>query len=199
VPKITEQLREARREAILRATLESLAERGYAGTSMRTIAEAAGLTKGGLYAYFESREAILLELAGRSMTRHLADALPREGERGMDALLRVLAAFERAPTTEVLRTQRAILDLWTLAGEVPAVRTALAERYARYLETFATLVRAGQRDGSFREEVDPEHAAGLLLASRDGILFHAIKLGLPVPVQPLTALLRESLVGWLRR
>jgi AcrR family transcriptional regulator len=198
MPKISEERREERRRAILHATMESLAQHGYAGTSMRTIAEAAGLTKGGLYAYFENKEAILLEMAAGYMQQQLSDFLPREGESARVALVRVLAGYERSPATpEVARAQRAILDLWTFAGDVPSVRAALQERYGRYLAVLTELVRIGQREGSFRLDVEAEHVAGLILASRDGMVFHAVKLDLPVPTGALTVLLREMILHQL--
>jgi len=198
MPKISEELREERRQAIIHATMQCLSRFGYGGTSMRTIAEAAGLTKGGLYAYFENKEAILLEMAEGYMHRHLSDFLPRGMEGAREALVRIFADFERSPATpEIARAQRAILDLWTFAGDVPSVRAALQVRYQRYLSVLTELIRIGQQEGSFRRELPAEHVAGLILASRAGIVFHAVKLELPVTTRPLTALLREAILRCL--
>ncbi|MBX7160744.1 MAG: TetR/AcrR family transcriptional regulator [Acidimicrobiia bacterium] len=47
--------RAERRQAILRGAARAFAERGYAGTSMEAIAEAAGITKLIVYRHFESK------------------------------------------------------------------------------------------------------------------------------------------------
>jgi AcrR family transcriptional regulator len=198
LPKISEELREERREAIIGATLRCLARAGYAGTSMRTIAEAAGLTKGGLYAYFGSKEEILLTLADRYMETQLAGFRPRPGETGRESLERVLRRYaETAASEELGDAQRAILDLWVFAGEIPAVRNALRNRYERYVGALTALVEGGQRDGSLRRDVEPGEVAGLILAARDGMVFYREKLRLPVPADQWTVLLGASLVQYL--
>lgn len=49
---------EVRMAQILDAALEAFSQAGYAATRMDDIAQRAGLSKGGLYAHFESKEAI---------------------------------------------------------------------------------------------------------------------------------------------
>ena len=51
-----------RRRAILEATLALVDESGVEGATLSEIARRAGLSKANCYRYFESREAILLEL-----------------------------------------------------------------------------------------------------------------------------------------
>ena len=52
--------KELRREAILEAATELLAEKGLHDISLSAIARRAKLSKANLYRYFESREAIFL-------------------------------------------------------------------------------------------------------------------------------------------
>lgn len=197
MPKISESARAGRQEAICQAAVTSLARHGYAGTSMRTVAEAAGMTKGALYAYYDSKEAILLAVAERYMEQQLAafEALPCETAAAQ--LERVMAQYEKPPGDADV--QRAILDLWVYGGEVPAVQAALAERYQRYLGALAGIVRRGQESGDFQPTADPALVAGLILAARDGMVFQAVKLGAPVPVTQLTALVRTLLTRYLRK
>ncbi len=53
---------ERTRRAILEAAYELFLEQGYAATSMRQIAERAGLALGGIYNHFPNKEAIFAEL-----------------------------------------------------------------------------------------------------------------------------------------
>jgi AcrR family transcriptional regulator len=54
------------RAALLAAALDLFVEHGYAATSVRMIARAAGLSDGGLYAHFANKEAIYQELTARA-------------------------------------------------------------------------------------------------------------------------------------
>ena len=198
MPKISEALRTERQEAILQAAVDCLHRLGYEGTSMRTIAEAAGLTKGGLYAYFESKEAILLEVARRYMDQQLAGFEPMPGEDAEAQLERILISYEATEQTpEMVRRQRAILDLWTYAAGAPGVRAAMEDRYARYRGSLANVIRRGQAEGSFRPDAAPDQVAGLLLAARDGLVLQAVKWGLPVEAGALSGLLRQIVGDWL--
>lgn len=53
------------KERILKTSLTLFSERGYAGTSMRDIAEGLGITKGALYRHYEGKEAILAAIVAR--------------------------------------------------------------------------------------------------------------------------------------
>jgi AcrR family transcriptional regulator len=198
MPKISAEARQERQEAILQATVDCLNQFGYQGTSMRTIAEAAGLTKGGLYAYFDSMEAILLEVARRYMDTQLDAFDPLPGETAAEQLERILAHYEAgAEDAQMARRQRAILDLWSFAAANPAVREALEARYQRYRESLAAVIRRGQGEGAFRHDADPAQVAGLILATRDGMVLQAVKWGLPTPAGALSGLLRHMVTGWL--
>ena len=75
-----------RRSEILETAALVLATSGLR-TSMREIADAAGLLKGSLYHHFESKDAILVELV-----RRYYDDLDRVAERALDRLARLGSA-----------------------------------------------------------------------------------------------------------
>lgn len=199
MPKISAALRAERQEAILSAAIDCLEIFGYAGTTMQSIAQAARLTKGGLYAYFDSKEAILLEVAQRHMAEQLGTFEPLPGEDAPAQLHRILAAYDLTGQTEAnARRQRAILDLWNNAASNPAVRSALTERYQRYQRALAGVIERGQAEGSFRPEANPGEVAGLILAARDGLIIQAVKWGLPAPLGALAAL-PQIISHWLAK
>jgi len=194
MPKIREEVRAQRQEEILHAAAASLVAHGYTGTSMRTIAEAVGTTKGALYAYYPNKEAILLALAGHYTDIHLGKLEPREGVRAEAQLRGLLEGYRRlSGDPERERAQGAILDFWIHARGIPAVQEVLDGRYRRTLATLASLVRRCQEEGAVREDLDPEQAAGLLLAAVDGMFFQKLKLGGPVPIPALTRVLEALL------
>ncbi len=69
--------REARRELILHAALETIAEQGIRATTIDRIAERAELGKGTIYYYFPSKEAILEALLAASIDQYFHGILAR--------------------------------------------------------------------------------------------------------------------------
>lgn len=57
-----EEIRKQKRELIMNAALEEFAEHGYHACSINMITKRAGVSKGLLYNYFESKEALLREI-----------------------------------------------------------------------------------------------------------------------------------------
>jgi AcrR family transcriptional regulator len=71
---------EQTRERILDAALDLFRTRGYADTTMRQIADAAGVAVGNAYYYYASKDQLILAFYERNHTDHLAvlgDALDR--------------------------------------------------------------------------------------------------------------------------
>jgi len=60
------------RSAILETALETFREHGYERTTMRTIAERAGVALGNAYYYFHSKEHLIQAFYGRTHAEHLA-------------------------------------------------------------------------------------------------------------------------------
>lgn len=91
---------EETRRRILESALDLFREKGFAETTMREIAAAAGMATGAAYYYFASKEAIVLafyELAAEEMTPRIEQALAGETrlDRRLTALIEVkLGYFE---------------------------------------------------------------------------------------------------------
>jgi AcrR family transcriptional regulator len=66
-PEQFEAIREKSREKILAAALELFGNKGYDATSIESIAKKAGISKGLIYNYFESKKSILLAIFGDAM------------------------------------------------------------------------------------------------------------------------------------
>ena len=62
-----EKMRESRRHQIMEAALELFASEGYSHCSISQLASHAGISKGLLYNYFSSKEALLIEIIEEGM------------------------------------------------------------------------------------------------------------------------------------
>ncbi len=63
-----EEIRETRREQIMNAALELFAQEGYTNCSISRLASHAGISKGLMYNYFESKEALLMAIIEDGMS-----------------------------------------------------------------------------------------------------------------------------------
>lgn len=82
--RFVQSRKEASHERILDAAARAIRRHGYAGAGVADIMKEAGLTHGGFYAHFDSRDAMLAEAADRSGAQsvgtlaELADEAPPE-------------------------------------------------------------------------------------------------------------------------
>lgn len=95
--------KEVKRDAILQAALELVAEKGFHDAPCSMIAEQAGVAAGTIYRYFESKDSLILELyieiEGRITTVLLQDYLPEQQikERFLHLVIGILKYFINNP------------------------------------------------------------------------------------------------------
>jgi AcrR family transcriptional regulator len=70
------------RDRILKAALKLFARRGYDGTTTKDLAEAAGVAEGTLFRHFETKKAILVQVATDGWVEILTDLLTELSEMG---------------------------------------------------------------------------------------------------------------------
>jgi AcrR family transcriptional regulator len=81
-----------RREQILAAAARVFARYGYGGTEMKAVAEEAGIAKGTLYLYCDSKEALFLDAVDRGVLR-MKEIVHEAADRVADPLERIEAAI----------------------------------------------------------------------------------------------------------
>jgi TetR/AcrR family transcriptional regulator, transcriptional repressor for nem operon len=74
MPRTTSSRKDATHERIVAAAARAIRRSGYNGTGVADIMKEAGLTHGGFYAHFPSREAMLVEAADRASAESTADS-----------------------------------------------------------------------------------------------------------------------------
>lgn len=82
-PKTKEQnqlLREERKTSIMEAALEVFAEKGFETASISLIANRAGISKGLIYNYFESKEELIKEIMFKGIEQFVPEMKPNQSE-----------------------------------------------------------------------------------------------------------------------
>ncbi|TRO68737.1 MULTISPECIES: TetR/AcrR family transcriptional regulator [unclassified Streptomyces] len=130
----SEEQRAVRRKAILDTTAAMLGEMPVAQVSLNELSRRVGLAKSNVLRYFESREAVLLELlstASQEVLEHLDTALPE----AVDAEAPVTERADRvaAALTDALAERPVLCDLISAQAAVLErnVSTEVAARYKR--------------------------------------------------------------------
>ncbi|MEU2114601.1 TetR/AcrR family transcriptional regulator [Streptomyces sp. NPDC016459] len=156
---------EERRTDILRATLEVIAERGYRGATLASVAERVGLTQQGLLHYFPTKEALLVAVLEERDRWDTSGGRDPEGWR-LD-LLESLVEYN-AMRPGIVQTFSALLGE-SVTDEHPA-RAFFTERYAQVRANMARVLRLefGER---LPGGLTPERAAPLLTAVMDGLQY----------------------------
>ena len=159
MPQTKRQRRpEDRPEEILDAALAVFNEQGFSAARVEDIARRAGLSKGTLYLYFASKEAMLNALVERSAglvaqsaERLIAEAAPGDPEQAWRAVLKMLLTVLSDPN--VSAAPRLVLSEASRFPELAAYyRSHVIDIGKR---AFRALFRAGTERGQFRA-MDPD-------------------------------------------
>jgi AcrR family transcriptional regulator len=156
-----------RRDAILAAANEVFATRGFRGASLATIAKLVGVSEPGLLHHFSSKEELLLELLALR-DQHDDERVVQAFEAHahvLDVLLELCRQNAERPGIVRLFT---ILAAESVDSDHPA-HAWFVDRYALRREQLARRLAEEQRDGHVAAGIDPDKAAGHILAMFDGL------------------------------
>ena len=163
---------EARPEEILDAALAEFTERGFEPARMEDIAKRAGISKGAVYLYFPSKDALLRALIDAKISPLAAqiEGLAKAGAANPSMTLKLLAhaAAQRLSDPKLIAVPRLVIGLSARFPELAVFyRTHVVERARGALES---VIKAGIVKGEFRN-VDP---AAVVRAFIGPIFFEAM-------------------------
>jgi AcrR family transcriptional regulator len=154
-------------DLLLDAAFRVFARRGYRATRLEDVADDAGVTKGAIYHYFDSKEELL-----RRAVQHR--------HRAMFADIEASLARERAPASAKIRfVLRKVWQHWMEPGWGHAFRLLLGELSVEFPALFRAwaeegpvhgwllvrrLIEEGVERGEFRPDADAEVAARLVVS-----------------------------------
>ncbi|TMC15288.1 MAG: TetR/AcrR family transcriptional regulator [Chloroflexi bacterium] len=152
------------RENIVRAAAESLLEKGYAGTSVRSIASRAGVAIGNLQYYFPTKSELLIE-AWRNLTERSVQELRTSLNNMTDPIWLIESGI--ASIWESLRRlgdiQLAAFDLLVQAPKQESLQAFLPELFERYRDVVEEQLDRLERDGRVRLKIEREVIVPLIL------------------------------------
>jgi AcrR family transcriptional regulator len=153
---------EARRQALVQAAFNQIAERGFEGLRTREVAAGVGLNIATLHYYFPTKEALIRGVVAHAMER-----------------FRTTLAPHGSPADQLRNHLRAVRKLLRDEPEIGAVMGELALRSARdptlarimgemndaWHRTLRGLLRRAAREGYLSRELDNDQVAALIMAT----------------------------------
>jgi AcrR family transcriptional regulator len=171
VVKPTEQ----RRREILEAALAAFTSTGFNDTTMETVAQAAGVAKGTVYLYFESKEHLLLALK-KDFMRGLTDAIAEITAEAIEQLSAGKEIDYRDIIDDIFQTivdyhcqHRGALEVVVRQNSGPDLVHEAIELEREFIQLLTSAFREGTNFGLVHTD-DPEMTARLVNAAiRDNL------------------------------
>ena len=155
-----------KREAILRAAIETFAARGFFNAQVADVARGAGVAAGTVYLYFRGKDDLLISIFERTMREAIA--------AGRESLAGRATARDRLREIARLHLERLGRDRHLAVVFQVELRqsTKFMERFsATYLREYLGIIRdviaEGQANGEFRRQINPTLAAKMLFGALD--------------------------------
>ena len=161
--------KEVRQLQLIEATIDSLAKRGYAETTMADVADGAGLSRGIVNFHFESKEKLLIATLQHmydEYSAHWRASLQKAGDdpaRQLQVL--VWADFDRSICNK--RKLAAWLAFWGEAKSRPTYQALSSSRDNYYQQVFIDLCATLKESGGYSYE--PQVIALALSAMLEGL------------------------------
>jgi AcrR family transcriptional regulator len=178
-PGKREQQKEARRIAIIDAALEEFTAQGFTATKLDDVAERAGIGKGTIYLYFDSKESLFEEVVRRNLLSN------------RDTIDSFVAGFQGS-TTELLAQYFRTMYLFVQNPKIPPLIAMVLGEAVRFpalsrffydevikgsQERLRRIIRRGVERGEFRADAEALHAqiliAPVLIGALDKLQFGA--------------------------
>ncbi len=182
-----------RRERILSAAAGLFSQQGYAGTTIKEVAEAADMAEGTLYNYFRGKREILLAVA-RETKAPMAAALGEMGE--LSGRESIVAMFEKALDISEIQLpfmQTLLNEAWLDDG---ILQEFVIARLTQIHSVLANYIRSQVEAGQFRP-LDPSLAAQLVIGMFVSLILPAFRGLAPLPSPGHRRFLAERVVSMM--
>ncbi len=165
-PDVSDQ----RKGEIIDAAMRVFSRKGFDGTRMDDIVEEARLSKGLLYWYFKSKDALIAAIMNRLVAPEMRRIreLPAAGGSAQGRL-RTLADESVKEIAVMTKLVPITFEFYSLAFRNKVVKKAFQEYFEVFYQNIARVIEQGIEQGEFRKQ-DPRMAAVALGAILEGSL-----------------------------
>jgi len=173
-----EEIRGKSKEKIINAAISLFSSIGYFSTSVSKIAKKAGVSKGLLYNYFDSKDQLLLAIVNKTM--NILDEIFEIGHEDLSQKEELILIIENSfvLVENHLGFLRMLIPLSMQLREFDFINNMIYKKYNEYTIKLSSVF----------EKLDyniPEDEARLLLATLDGIMYQYLVIGDNLPYEKI--------------
>ena len=170
--------KEEKRALIIEAAAKVFARRGFASTLMAEIAIEAGIGKGTLYEYFDSKEDLFFTVFEWFVKATEAEAKVSISALGGSASERLAALSDSLMSSwaQMEDMYSLVMEFWSASASSQMrerFKQAFKNGYSDFRQIVSTLIRDGIERGEFQPHVDIESVAAALVGTWDALLLQA--------------------------
>jgi AcrR family transcriptional regulator len=160
-----------RRQAMVRAAFNEIAERGFEGLRTREVAAEVGVNIATLHYYFPTKEALIRGVVELSMQRFRSTLAPHgsSAEQLRNHLRAVRQLLREEP-----RLGTVMAELALRSARDPALARVMAETNGAWQRTVRGLLRNAARDGHLPPELDSDDVAAIVVATLSSMTLPAM-------------------------
>lgn len=179
-PIVSKEHRDERKKIILDAAKDVFISKGFNATTIQDIINQSGISRGGVYTYFQNTEDIFLELLRR---RDLEDVWDLEevyenGRTNWEALLYILNSIQDAIENGSDLLVPAIYEYYFTTGRITNKHLPFLEnRFEQAREGFSAIIHKGVEENEFSPIVPIKDIAGTIITFCDGLYIGCFHLG----------------------
>jgi len=166
MPKVVPEYKDDARRRIIGAAIDVIAERGSDGMTVDDVAKKIGVTKGAVYWYFQSREALLAAVLDSLQAEIRQVTFESFYNRPAEELL--MQIFDRFSVVDA-KKRAVFFDMLVLANRNSQVRHATREYYDGLVATFESAITREKKKKFIQTQADPHHLALMLAALYSGL------------------------------
>jgi len=188
-----------RKSQILDAAMETFTEKGFHKTRMSDIAESSGLSKGSLYWYFDSKDAIILKLIDRVFEFEIKDLFAlHTDDRSAEERLYIYTERGGQDIIKMLKWMPLVYDFLALAFRQDTIKKTIQRYYKKNLDLLVTLIQQGMDAGEFNpgSALEAANAIGAIIEGTVMLwLYDPEQIDIQAHIKSSTKLLLKGLKG----
>ncbi|MGO4708754.1 TetR/AcrR family transcriptional regulator [Chryseobacterium sp. 2TAF14] len=163
---------EKTKQFIIEKTATLFNTKGYTATSLSDITEATGLTKGSIYGNFENKDEVSLEVYKYNsgiLKKNLMRSFSEEFPTTSDKLHAFVSFYRKNWQLVFLNGGCPLMNAATESDDTfPALNNQVKLSFEDWTKTISEIIKDGQINNEFTQEIDPEQYASLFIILIEG-------------------------------
>ncbi|MFX1482256.1 MAG: TetR/AcrR family transcriptional regulator [Promethearchaeota archaeon] len=170
-PKVSEEHKTMVQEKILTAASSLFSKKGYHETSMDDIVKESGFSKGAIYGYFDSKEALFMELQKKFAAINYSE-LKSVVDKEKSAITKLERAADLVFSSICEVTEEACrmdLEFQLASSRIPKMRKELETMHMTIIRLLTDILDEGIESREFRKDLDSRSIAIILVSAIGGL------------------------------